>query len=90
MEPKPGIEPSPQDMRNLTAAMIRVKARLIIHAPVYNPKLPQAVARQVSEQLGSPVKVLKLPAHVGGVREVKGYFELFPYVIHALMEAVKE
>jgi zinc/manganese transport system substrate-binding protein len=90
VEPKPGIEPSPQDMRNLTAAMIRAKARLIIHAPVYNPKLPQAVARQVSEQLGSPVKVLKLPAHVGGVREVKGYFELFPYVIHALMEAVKE
>ncbi len=89
VEPKPGIEPSPQDIRNLTSAMVRGKARLIIHAPVYNPKLPKAVARQVSEQLGSPVKVLKLPAHVGGVREVKGYFELFPYVIGALLEAMK-
>ncbi|ETX03070.1 MAG: hypothetical protein ETSY1_01400 [Candidatus Entotheonella factor] len=87
VEPKPGIEPSPQDIRNLTAAMVRAKADLIIHAPVYNPKLPKAVARQVSEQLGSPVQVLKLPAHVGGVREVKSYFDLFPYVIGALLEA---
>ncbi|PON18314.1 hypothetical protein C2W62_08555 [Candidatus Entotheonella serta] len=89
VEPKPGIEPSPQDVRNLTAAMVRDKARLIIHAPVYNPKLPQAIARQVSEQLGSEVKVLKLPAHVGGVREVQSYFDLFPYVINALLEAQK-
>ena len=87
VEPKPGIEPSPQDIQNLTAAMVRAKAQLIIHAPVYHPKLPQAVARQVSEELGSPVKVLKLPAHVGGVREIKSYFELFSYVIQALIEA---
>ncbi len=43
----------------MMAAMVRVKAGSIIHAPVYNPKLPQAVTRHVSEQLGSPVKVLK-------------------------------
>ncbi len=89
VEPKPGIEPSPQDIRNLTSSMVREKARLIIHAPVYNPKLPKAVARQVSERLGQPVKVLKLPAHVGGVREVKSYFELFPFVIQALIEELK-
>ena len=87
VEPKPGIEPSPQDIRTLTAAMVREKAQVIIHAPVYNPKLPRAVARQVSEQLGSPVQVLKLPAHVGGAREVKGYFDLFPYIIEALKQA---
>lgn len=89
VEPKPGIEPSPQDIRNLTSAMVRGNARLIIHAPVYNPKLPQAVARQVSEELGSPVKVLKLPAHVGGVREVKTYFDLFPAIISALIEELQ-
>lgn len=89
VEPKPGIEPSPQDIRNLTSAMVREKVRLIIHAPVYHPRLPKAVARQVSEQLGSPVKVLKLPAHVGGERAVKSYFELFLFVINALIEELK-
>ena len=88
VEPKPGIEPSPQDIRNLTAAMTREKARLIIHAPVYHPRLPRTVARQVSEQLGSPVKVLQLPAHVGGTREVTDYFALFPYLITTLAEAL--
>ena len=87
VEPKPGIEPSPQDIRNLTATMVREKARLIIHAPVYHPRLPQAVARQVSDQLGSPVNVLQLPAHVGGTREVTDYFALFPHLITALIES---
>ncbi len=89
VEPKPGIEPSPQDIRNLTSAMVRANARLIIHAPVYHPRLPKTVARQVSEQLGSPVKVLKLPAHVGGDRAVKSYFDLFPFVINALIEGLQ-
>jgi zinc/manganese transport system substrate-binding protein len=89
VEPKPGIEPSPQDISNLVNAMVREKARLIIHAPVYHPRLPQAVAQQVQRQLGDPVTVLKLPAHVQGVPEATDYFALFDYLLTALLEARK-
>jgi zinc/manganese transport system substrate-binding protein len=89
VEPKPGIEPSPQDISTLVNAMVREKARLIIHAPVYHPRLPQAVARQVQRQLGAPVKVLKLPAHVQGMPEATDYFALFDYLLTALHEALK-
>jgi zinc/manganese transport system substrate-binding protein len=89
VEPKPGIEPSPQDIRNLVNAMVREKVRLIIHAPVYHPRLPQAVAQQVQRQLGEPVKVLKLPAHVQGTPEATDYFALFDYLLTALREALR-
>jgi zinc/manganese transport system substrate-binding protein len=89
VEPKPGIEPSPQDIRNLTNAMVREQAYLIIHAPVYHPRLPRAVAREVQRQVGKTVTILKLPAHVGGVREVTDYFALFDYLLTKLNEALR-
>jgi zinc/manganese transport system substrate-binding protein len=89
VEPKPGIEPSPEDIRTLVNAMVREKVRLIIHAPAYNPRLPLAVADQVQRQLGQPVNVLKLPAHVEGVPEAKDYFALFDYLLTTLHEALR-
>lgn len=87
-EPKPGIEPSPADVRTLVGTMEREGARLIIHAPVYSPRIPQAVAREVERRTGQPVKVLKLPAHVGGVAEAKDYFALIDYLIARLAESL--
>ncbi len=85
-EPKPGIEPSPADVRQLTEAMTREGARLIIHAPVESPRIPEAVAREVERRAGQPVKVLKLPAHVGGVPEATDYFKLIDYLIARLSD----
>ena len=39
VEPKPGIEPSPQDVRHLADTMVRERVRLIIHEPVYPARL---------------------------------------------------
>jgi zinc/manganese transport system substrate-binding protein len=89
VEPKPGIEPSPQDIRNLADIMVRQRVRLIIHEPVYPPRLPNAVAREVQRQLGEPVTVLKLPAHVEGVPEARDYFAFFDYLLAALNAALK-
>ena len=86
VEPKPGIAPSPLEIRNLVTAMARQEVRLIIHAPVYHPRTPRAVARQVVAQIGEPVTVLMLPAHVGGVPEADTYFALFDYILTALNE----
>ena len=79
-EPKPGIEPSPRELHDLIETMKREKATLIIHAPAYSPRIPEFVAGQVGG------KVLKLPAHVGGVPEAKDYFALFDYLLGALTE----
>ncbi len=82
-EPKPGIEPSPRDLQDLIETMKREKATLVIHAPVYSPRIPEFVASQVGG------KVLKLPAHVGGVPEAQDYFALFDYLLAALIEALQ-
>ena len=87
-EPKPGIEPSPADIWQLAETMTRVRARLIIHAPVYSPRIPLAVAREVETRIGQPVRVRMLPAHVGGVPEAKDYFSLFDYLLAKLNEAL--
>ncbi|MDE0205065.1 MAG: metal ABC transporter substrate-binding protein [Candidatus Tectomicrobia bacterium] len=88
VEPKPGISPSPLEIRNLVTAMVRQDVRLIIHAPVYHPRIPNAVARQVVDQIGEPVNVLLLPAHVEGVPEADNYFTLFDYILTTLNEAL--
>ncbi len=82
-EPKPGIEPSPRDLRDLIETMKQAKATLIIHAPVYSPRIPEFVAGQVGG------KVRMLPAHVGGVPEAKDYFAFFDYLLKALVEALQ-
>ncbi|MFQ5828134.1 MAG: metal ABC transporter substrate-binding protein [Candidatus Methylomirabilia bacterium] len=88
-EPRPGIEPSPTDVRRLVETMTREGARVIIHAPVYSPRIPRAVAREVEKRTDQPVRVIMLPAHVGGVPEAKDYFSFFDYLLAKLNEAVR-
>jgi ABC-type Zn uptake system ZnuABC Zn-binding protein ZnuA len=88
-EPRPGIEPSPADIRRLTETMAREGARVIVHEPVYSPRLPLAVAREVERLTRSPVRVVKLPAHVGGVAEARDYFAFIDYLIARLTEALR-
>jgi ABC-type Zn uptake system ZnuABC Zn-binding protein ZnuA len=87
-EPKPGIEPSPRDIRDLVETMAAQDARVIVHEPVYTPRIPLAVAREVERRTGRPVRVLKLPAHVGGTPEATDYLALFDVLIGALTRAV--
>lgn len=88
-EPTPGVEPSPADVQQLVEAMIRERARLIIHAPVYSPRIPQAVAREVERRTSEAVRVLELPAHVGGVSEAGAYFAFIDYLIARLDQALR-
>jgi ABC-type Zn uptake system ZnuABC Zn-binding protein ZnuA len=85
-EPRPGIEPSPADVRRLTEAMARTGARLIVHEPVYSPRIPQAVAAEMGRATGTPARVVLLPAHVGGVPEARDYFALIDTLIARLVQ----
>jgi ABC-type Zn uptake system ZnuABC Zn-binding protein ZnuA len=84
-EPKPGIEPSPADIHRLTETMVREGARLIVHEPVYGPRIPETVAAEVGRATGTPARVMLLPAHVGGVPAARDYFALIDFLITRLV-----
>lgn len=82
IEPKPGIEPSFQDLDTLITAMKTKHTPVIIEAPVYSDKWPKYVA----EHLDYPVKIRTLGAHVGCTDDVKTYFDIFDYIIDNLRD----
>lgn len=83
IEPKPGIEPTPSDLRTLIRAMKAHPAPVIVKAPVYSDRWPKFVA----ENLDYEVTIRTLGAHVGGDEGVETYFDLFDYLIDQLLDA---
>lgn len=83
VEPKPGIEPTPSDVRRLVLAMRKFPTPVLLKVPVYSEKWPQFVV----EHLDYEVTILTLGAHVGGDDGVETYFDLFDYLIDKLLEA---
>jgi ABC-type Zn uptake system ZnuABC Zn-binding protein ZnuA len=81
VEPKPGIPPSPSHTLDLINIMKRERIRLILVEPYFDLRTPNSIAQKT----GGEVVVL-LPS-VGGVKEVKDYFQLFDYDIQLLESA---
>jgi ABC-type Zn uptake system ZnuABC Zn-binding protein ZnuA len=82
IEPKPGIEPTPRDLDVLVNAMKASKTNVVIKAPVYSDKWPN----YVGEQVGYPITIRTLGAHVGAEEQIKTYFDLFDYLIDNLLD----
>jgi len=82
IEPKPGIEPTPRDLETLVSAMKANPTPVIIKAPVYSEKWPEYVARQV----GYPVQIRTLGAHIGAEENIHTYFDLIDYLIDNLLD----
>lgn len=78
LEPKPGVKPSPSHVAQLIAKIKAEKIAMVAYEPYFESRTPQLIARQT----GVPLVVL--PPSVGGVPEVKDYFELFDYNLAAL------
>lgn len=78
VEPKPGIPPSPSHTLQLIGQMKREGIKLTLVEPYFDLRTPDSIARQT----GGHVVVL-LPS-VGGVKEVKDYFQLFDYDLNLL------
>ncbi|MBI3261855.1 MAG: zinc ABC transporter substrate-binding protein [Acidobacteria bacterium] len=83
VEPKPGIPPSPAHTLDLIQEMKRQNIKVILMEPYFDAKTPNAVARETGG------RVLVLPPSVGGVKEVKTYFDLFDYDLKLLVSAIK-
>jgi zinc/manganese transport system substrate-binding protein len=84
VEPKPGIPPSPSHTLALMQDMKRQNVKLILVEPYFDLKTPNRVAADTG------ARVLVMPPSVGGVPQVKTYFDLFDYDLKLLVEAIKQ
>ncbi|HEX2445878.1 MAG TPA: metal ABC transporter substrate-binding protein [Vicinamibacterales bacterium] len=84
VEPRPGIPPSPSHTLTLIQEMKRMNIKIILVEPYFDLKTPNAIARDTG------AKVVVMPPSVGGVPEVKSYFDLFDYNLRLLVAAIKE
>lgn len=84
VEPKPGIPPSPSHTLELIQEMKRQNVKLILVEPYFDLKTPNNVANATG------AKVLVMMPSVGGVPEIKTYFDLFDYDIKLLTDAIKQ
>jgi len=83
VEPKPGIPPSPKHVAELIRLMSERKIRIILSANYFDEHQVNMVAKRVDAQ------AVLVPLYVGGVPEVKDYFQLVDYWIDALLKAAR-
>jgi zinc/manganese transport system substrate-binding protein len=81
VEPKPGIPPSPSHTLDLINLMKRENIKLIIVEPYFDLRTPESIAQKTGGM------VVQLMPSVGGVKEIKTYFQLFDYDIDHLVAA---
>lgn len=84
VEPKPGIPPTPSHTLDVIRQIKQDKVPLILVEPYFDLKTPESIARQ------SGAKVVVLLPSVGGVPEVKTYFDLFDYDLRLLQTALNK
>ncbi len=82
VEPKPGIPPSPAHVQSLITQIKQEKIPLLLIEPYFDEKLPQKIAAETG------AKLLLFPPSVGGVKEIKTYFDLFDYDLNLIADAV--
>lgn len=83
VEDKPGIPPAPQQLANIVRTMQQRKIKALLVANFTNPTIPQSVAEK------GGVKLVILPASVGGEKGIDSYGDLFESIIGKLAEALK-
>jgi len=80
VELKPGIEPTPNHLVELTQQIKQEKARLLIYGS-QNPRIPQ----QISNETG--IKVLRLYSGGGSGPETDSYIKWIDYTVRTLVQA---
>ena len=83
IELRPGIDPTPRHIEELTAAM---KAQ---HVPIVvrEPQFPEKVPKRIAEQTGATM--ITLPIMPGGVPHTETYVKMMDYIIHTMVSAVQ-
>jgi ABC-type Zn uptake system ZnuABC Zn-binding protein ZnuA len=83
IELKPGIEPTATHLVELMQNMKTGGVKIVLREPHFSEKVPNQIANEVGGL------VVKLPIMVGGVPEVKTYFDLIEYNLRTLLKAAQ-
>ena len=83
IEPKPGISPSPADLRRTIEAAKKAGAKVVVVETYSDPRAADFVARQIGG------RAVTLPDHVLGVPEARTYQDLFRHDVRELIRAAK-
>jgi len=83
IEFKPGIEPTAAHLVELMQNMKTGGVKIVLREPHFSEKVPNQIANEVGGL------VVKLPIMVGGVPEVKTYFDLIEYNLRTLLKAAQ-
>lgn len=83
VEDKPGIPPGPQHLASVIQTMQQRRIKALFVANFTNPAIPQSVADK------SGVKMVVLPASVGGEKGIESYGDLFDSIVGKVAEVHK-
>lgn len=81
VELKPGVEPTPNHIVELTQQIRQEKAQLLIYG-AQNPRLPKQIAGETG------IKALRLYSGGGGQPETDTYIKWIDYTVRSLVQAV--
>jgi zinc/manganese transport system substrate-binding protein len=80
VELKPGIEPTPNHIVELTQQIKQEKAQLLLYG-AQNPRLPKQIANETG------IKALRLYSGGGGLPETDSYIKWIDYTVKTLIQA---
>ena len=84
VEPRPGISPSPNHLRELVGVMKAQNVKLLVMEPFFDPRLPQKIAKDT----GAPLAIV--PTSVGAEDGIRTYFDLFDHQLDLIRQALKK
>ena len=84
IELRPGIDPTPHHITELIERMKTEHIPIVVREPQFPEKVPALIARQGGATL------VKLPIMPGGVPNTPTYIDEMDYIVHSLVNALKQ
>jgi zinc/manganese transport system substrate-binding protein len=83
IELKPGIDPTPRHIEELSKSMISEHVPIVVR----EPQFPEKVPKNIAEQTGATM--ITLPIMPGGVPNTETYIKMMDYIIHTMVTAMQ-
>ena len=83
IELKPGIDPTPRHIEELSKAMKSEHVPIVVR----EPQFPEKVPKNIAEQTGATL--ITLPIMPGGVPNTETYIKMMDYIIHTMVTAMQ-
>jgi len=83
IELKPGIDPTPRHIEELSRAMKAEHVAIVVR----EPQFPEKVPKRIAEQTGATL--ITLPIMPGAVPNTETYIKMMDYIIHTMVTAIQ-